>query len=205
MAALSSFYSSVRLYAQQCPDATIDKYLIEATREFCKESWYYQQTMLVNQVAGTQSYQIVPSNNDEVHAIDAVQQEDQDLTPLDQHDFDSNGREPIGYLFEPPNYLVISPNPTTSVANGLEVRLILLPPENATAIADSIYRNFKETIVSGALSKILKMQNEAWSNSSLADMKLQEFYVGIFNAKGQRARGFRSGSISMKPRPFLIK
>jgi len=204
MAALSSMYSSVRLFAQQCPDATIKKFLIEAIRDFCRRSWYYQQTVLVNQVAGTGTYTIVPSNSEEVIAIDYVQQDGVNLDPIDQEDADYNGREATGYVFEPPNYLFITPTPTTSVTSGIELRLVLMPPENTTTLPDSIYRNYKETIAAGALSYILSMQNEAWSNPALAQQKYLEFMNGVYAAKGQRLRGFRAGPISVKPRAFAI-
>ncbi len=204
MAALSLLYSSVRLYAQQCPDATIDKYLNESIRQFCRESWYYQQGMIINQTSGIGTYSIVPSTNDEVLNIEAVEQSGTILFPLTQEQASNPAYTYTGYQFEPPSYLVINPTPTTTVASGLELRLILQPPEGSTTIPDSVYRNYKETIVAGALSNILNLQNEAWSNPALSNQMLQVYYNGIFKAKGERMRGFRAGPIIVTPRPFLV-
>ena len=204
MAALSSFYSSVRLYAQQCPDATIDKYLLEAVREFCRQSWYYQATLVTNVVAAQSVYTITPSTGEEVIAIAGVELDGSTLTAFTQEDIGRNDITLTGFQFEPPNYLNISPEPTENITDGLEVRLVLQPAEGASTIADSIYRNHKETIVAGALAYILSQQNEAWSNPSLAQFMLQRFEVGYKAAKGERMRSFRPGTISVRPRPFLI-
>lgn len=204
MAALSSFYSSVRLYAQQCPDATIDKFLLEATREFCRQSWYYQATQVANIVLGQSTYTLTPSTGEEVVAIAGLEVDGSTYNPLTQEDIGRNDLTLTGFQFEPPNYLSISPEPTANVTDGLEIRLVLQPAENASTIADSIYRNYKEIIVAGALAYILSQQSEAWSNPELAQFMLQRFETGWKAAKGERMRSFRPGSISVRPRPFLV-
>jgi len=204
MAALSSLYSSVRLYAQQCPDATIDKYLIEAVREFCRQSLYYQATQISNVVSGQSVYTLSPSTGEEVHAIAGLEVDGVTYKSLDQSDIGRNDYTITGYQFEPPNYLNISPVPTANITNGLEIRLVLLPSESTTTIPDSVYRNYKEIIVAGALAYILSQQNEAWSNPELAQFMLQRFEVGFKQAKGERMRGFRNGPISIRPRTFTL-
>lgn len=204
MAALSSLYTSVKLYAQQCPESTIDKYLIEAIRTFCRDSWYYQATLVTDQVADQAIYTITPVTGEEVVAIQAVEQDGQTLSPLTQDEIGDNSLDLVGYQFEPPYYLNISPTPTTTIVDGLEIRLVLMPPEDTTTLPDSVYRNYKETIVQGALAHILSQQNEAWSNPNLAEFMLRKFRQDINIAKGERQRDFRSGPISVKPRPFLV-
>lgn len=205
MAALSDLRADVKVYANNCPDVTVDKYLVQAIRDFCQDTWYYQQSLVINQTAGTSIYQIVPGNGDEVIAIEAADQADTALTPLDQHEAgDVVNMFGSGFQFEPPNFFVIYPEPTETIANNIQLRLVLQPPEGTTTLPDSIYRNFKQTIVSGALSYILSMNNEAWSNPDLAMVKLKEFTLGKFLAKGQRMRGFIPGPIRIRPRSFAI-
>lgn len=205
MANLSSLYSSVRLYAQQCPDATIDKFLIEAVREFCRESWYYQQTEFINQVVDTASYTLVPANGAEIISVESVEQDENYLLPLTERDATGPNGNVTGFRFEPPNTITIYPTPTESITNGLEVREVIMPPENTTTIPDSVYRNFKETIAAGALANILMIQNEAWTNPELATEKLRQFIIGINKAKGDRKRDFRPGPIRVRPISFTLR
>lgn len=205
MANLSDLRREVRLHASQCPDTTIDYALIRAMREFCRETWYYQASVYINQVTGTGTYIISPSDGSEVISIEAVDLEvDSKLYPVTQTEASKSDGTVIGFQFEPPSYLIILPVPTTTVTNGIEARLVLMPPENTTTIPDSIYRNFKETIVAGALGFILSMQADSWSNPQLAAMKIQEFHIGMWRAKGDRKRDFRPGAIRVSSRPFLI-
>lgn len=205
MANLSDLRKEVKLHANNCPDITIDYALIRALRTFCRESRYYQATIYIDQTAATTNYNIVPADNSEVHELESVElTSNNKLYPLTQEEASRSDGSVTGFYFYPPNVLSIYPQPTTTVVNGIEVRAVLIPPENTTTLPDSIYRNFKETIVSGALAYILSMQNEAWSNEKLAAYKNQEFVIGMFNAKGQTMRDFRAGGIKIKTRPFLI-
>lgn len=205
MANLSDLRKEVKLHANNCPDITIDYALIRALRNFCRESRYYRTTINVNQVSGTSSYTIVPVDGSEVIDVEYVELENNNkLYPLTEEEASRTDGSVTGFYFYPPNVLSVYPQPTENVTNGIEIRAVLMPPESTTTIPDAVYRNFKETIVSGALSYILSMQNEAWSNEKLASFKTQEFIIGTFNAKGQVMRDFRPGGIKIKTRPFLI-
>lgn len=204
MANISDVRASVRQWANGCPDVTIDKYVVEAVRNFCRESYYYQQGMTINQVSGQASYSLAPSNSDEVVTILAVEQSGSSLKQYMGAELNDSSFSGAGYQFEPPSYLVIAPTPTASVTNGLELRLALQPPEGTTTLPDSIYRNFKEAIAAGALSVILSMQNEVWTNPTLASIKGQQFAHAVHTAKGLRMRGFVNGPIRIRPRQYLI-
>src|SRR5689334_16334934 len=131
MANLSSLRADVRVFANNCPDVTVDKYLVQAIRDFCKESWYYQQTLLVNQTASTATYTITPASSEEIIAIDIAKQGGSKLYPVDQHETSdtvwssftdwNTGR----YQFEPPNSFTVFPIPTTTVSNNFELRLVV--------------------------------------------------------------------------------
>lgn len=206
MANISDLRREVKFHAHQCPDVTIDYAIIRALRTFCRDSWYYQATMLIDQVNGTTSYTLVPSDGSEVIAVSSVELDpDTKIYPLKESEATRPDGTVTGFLFEPPSYLSIYPQPTTDVTNGIEVRAVLMPPENTTTIPDSVYRNWKECIVAGALSFILSTQNDSWSNPQLAQAKLQEFNLGIFAAKAQRMRDFRPNGIRIGYRPFTTR
>lgn len=206
MATLSSLYSSVRLLAQQCPDTTIDKYLIEAIREFCRESWFYQEVLTQNITASTSDYTLTPSSSQELIAVVSVKVDGDPLDPVRMQDVDAVSDEYVhrAWKFEPNNTLTIYPEPTATITNGLVTRVAIMPPENTTTIPDVIYRHYKETIVAGALTTILSLQNEAWSNPQKAMEKALEFRVGVNRAKGQRMTGFMPGNLRTQPRCYAI-
>lgn len=201
---ISTLYPDVRLIANNCPDATISYAIIRAMRDFCRDSWFYQKTILMNQVDSQSIYPLTLSTGDEIIAVDSVEMDSRPMYPLDSRDYSqSSGGISRGFQFEPPNILVIVPTPTTYVADGIKVRAVLSPAENTTVIPESIYRLHNTDISHGALSYILRMQNEAWSNPQLAQQMEILFREGIFEAKGKRIRGFQARNLTIKPRSFL--
>lgn len=206
MAALSSLYSSVRLYAQQCPDTTIDKFLIEAIREFCRETGFYQETLTMNIVAAQSDYTLTPTSSQELIGVEWVKVDGSPVTATRKQDVAEypDDYSYTAYSFQPNDTLTVYPEPEANITNGLEARVIIMPPESTTTIPDSIYRHFKEGIVQGALSYILGMQNEAWSNERLSIQMKQMFALTLNRAKADKMRGFVSRPLSVKQRPFLI-
>jgi len=206
MAALSSLYSSVRVFANQCPDATIDKFLIEAVREFCRKSYFYQEELSINVVASTATYTVTPSSSQELITVTSVRVDDVPYAPVRTQEVNDvvGDWQYQSYRFEPNSSVTVYPTPTENVTNGLVVQAVIMPPENTTTVPDVIYRHHKETIVAGALYYILSMQNEAWSNTPLAATKRAEFISGMNTAKRQRSTGFVDKNLSMRARSFAI-
>lgn len=207
MANLSDLRQSVRVFANQCPDITIDKFTVEALREFCRLSWYYQEVKLINLVASQAAYTLTASSaNNEVIGVDFIKREGSPDFNTDTRDYtDSTTLDGgNGFTYDHSNVLTLYSTPTASVTNGLKADLVLMPIDTTTTIPDEIYRHYKEAIVAGALSYILMLQNEAWTNPQLAQMMQSKFTNGVFAAKGQRARRFQAGNLKVKSRRFSI-
>jgi hypothetical protein len=204
MAAISDLRTDVKLHTNNCPDITIDRAITRSVRFFCKESQYYEGTIFEDQVAGTSDYTLTFSADTNVVTVKAVElSDDNRIYPLNFNQA-MRGDSVSGFIFEPPSTLTILPTPTTNVTDGIEVKVVLMPTESTTVFPESIYRNYKESIVAGALWYLLSMQNEAWSNPQLATQKLSEYQQGIFSAKGQRMVDFMPGPKRIKSRPFSI-
>jgi hypothetical protein len=205
MANFSQLYPEIKLLANQCPNSTIDNYIVRAARIFCQDSKFYQRTIVLNQTDTQAVYPLILSGvTDEVVGIESVEQDNRPLYPLDQKDYSNAfGGISRGFQFEPPNLLVIVPTPSQYKANGIKARCILQPSETASTLDESIYRRWKYAIQDGALAGILSMQNEPWSNSQLAGEKEASFREGISKAFIQRERGFQPRDLYIKPRSFL--
>lgn len=205
MATFSQLYPEIKQLANQCPDVTIDRYILRALRVFCQDSKFYQKTIRINQTDTQMTYPLVIANStDEVIGIESVEQDNRPLYPLDQKDYSMTfGGIIRGFQFEPPNLLVIIPTPDQYLEQGIKVRCILQPTEAATTIDESVYRRWKYILQDGALAGILMMQNESWSNPQLAQAKEQVFREGVSKAFIQRERGFQPRDLRMKPRSFL--
>lgn len=206
MANISDLRADVKLLAHQCPDFTIDKFLVESVRTFCRESWFHQELNTQNIVASTAAYTLTPSASMEVIAVDSVKVDDTPYMSLNSRDINQYPDNHFNnvWTFEPVATLTIYPTPTANVTNGLETKIVIMPTEASTTLPDSVYRHYKQTIVAGALYFILSSQNDAWSNPQLAGHKYREFYDGINKAKMDRIKGFLSHPLSVRPRPFLI-
>ena len=201
----SDLYPEIRQMANQVPDVTINRAILYAIRQFCQDSKFYQKTIVLNQTDTQAVYPLIlAGTTDEVIGISDVEQDNRPMYPLDQADYSNSfGGIIRGFQFEPPNLLVIVPTPSQYKAAGIKARCILQPSEDATTVDESIYRRWKYTIQSGALSYILSMQNESWSNYPMASDQRGLFEDGIHKAFIQRERGFQPRNLTIKPRSFL--
>lgn len=205
MPALSNLVTSLKPRIKQCPDITLERAIIECTRKFCRESWYYQKTIYLSTFDQQNAYEFSLDTDDELVAIQAVTYNNFPLTSVRQQDYrsDSTG-SPTLYQYEPPNYLLVAPTPTKDETNSLMVRMVLQITEDATEIPEAIYRAHKETIEAGVMAYCFAIPEEIWTNFTLAEYHERAFLAGIQEAKRMRHRGFISGSLSMRPRRFLV-
>lgn len=169
MATLLSQVEYMREYARNCPDFVMTKWLLRSAIEFCHQTRYYRETIIVPTVAETEFYDLEASNpNAEVFGIQAAEFKGVPLTqgaPEEQPQVDGIPRY---FWYLPTQEIALTPTTREDADDDLAVNVLLKPIENATELDDELLREFGEAIRAGALRRILTMPKTAWRDDNEA-------------------------------------
>lgn len=171
MAAISTLFGLVRMHIRNCPTPALSDAILRAAREFCDETRYVRETIVLDGVADQDYYTLAPAvlTQCEVCGVRAVEY---DGVPLDSMVQESVSHDEGGtgdYIYEPPSDLRLFDPPRSDLSEGLSVRLILQPKEDATDIPDIALRRYRNTIANGAIYWLASMTEASWYNPSTAE------------------------------------
>lgn len=209
MAALSLLYPIVRLHAKNAPEITMDLAIRHAAREFCRKTWWLRRTIAVQVVAGQAYYVLSPAEaSEDILGVVAVEY-GEDYGPLqpDQREWHRYRAGCVShYAFEPPSRLQLMPYPadTETYLPEMLVRTANCPTIDADTIADEVVNEMDHAIAHGALSYLLSMPDEAWSNPRLSQDMRKMFEMDMLSAKSDSIFGHVHRGQSIKLRSFNI-
>jgi hypothetical protein len=190
----SDFYDFVVSDLPGCPFAAIDVALRQAAIDFCSQSlaWKYSHPDIAVTV-GTASYNYVPPDQAVVHAVTYAEFEGSEI---DCHTGESgiqiyNWRNQTGS----PQYVLggatsLSLVPTPDVAGTLKLEVALKPDPAATGLDDSVFAEFREAMVHGALGRLMLSPKKPYSNAQLATFHQQQFTILTGQAGMRQARNY---------------
>lgn len=181
MSSLDSFLGYVRPWAPGVPDPTAYKAIRNAVIEFCERTrlWKYEDDYDVS-VDDCNSGIFTPSNSI-VHDIEVVLHNGQELKPAATRDLDRLEKgwrtgETGGGL---PKYYTQIDQSTLRIVPAMEGHLYLClrlkPAQDAKDVPEFIAREYSEVIGWGALSRILTVPGQPYSNPELATYYSQKF------------------------------
>jgi hypothetical protein len=79
--------------------------------------------------------------------------------------------------------------PIPDAVQTLSASLVLKPALNATGVETFLYNAYFDSLVSGALARLMRIPNKDWTNPKLSQMHQQIFYTGISEARTRAHRG----------------
>lgn len=187
----NSLYSIIAPYAKKVDQPGMNTAILEAAREFCLQTKFRRQSIVMDVNALQRDYALTPTNTDEeVLEAEAAQYTNSyghgwpldPIQPEQASNWPSNGRTPSAWWLNIPSRLALWPLPQESVSNGLSVRCVLQPTETATTLDASIMQQANRTIAWGALSRLLLRNGEPYSNPALGENFENRFQMGINRA-----------------------
>lgn len=169
----SELFPEVLAVAPSCPDPTIVRALRNATRELCKEAKCYRYTIENETVQADESeFEFyVPDDTVMVSPIEltinglpllptSIQ-----LLNQDDSDWRTASGAPKEYIrtWDQMGVIRLYPIPEeTYTTVGLRGQVALKPTRTATVIDETFLDRFEETIIHGALSKLLMIEGKRW-------------------------------------------
>jgi hypothetical protein len=172
MADLVAFLRWVLPYAVACPEPIAEAHVRDAVRDFCASTrcWRRVQTTVL---VGTETEIIVAPAGANLHELEDASFNDKPLTPVayDDATFD--------YPVEP--YQITQINPTSFVLapkfwpGTVKISAFMKPSQAAIDVPDFILDQYGQHIGHGALSTILAIPEQPFSNPQMAGYYRQLF------------------------------
>jgi len=203
MPLLSAFYPYVVPTAPGVPDFTVDRVLVDAAIQFCRDTLIWVADIdPVPLVPGTDAYELFADANADVLAVlDARVRSGSRTTalhrstPRQQYEMVGQSGAPTSYNHAISN--TISVFPASQAAGTLECVAALQPKAGATTLPDMLYQDWRETIGAGAASRLLMVYGDL-RMASTAEMV---YLAGVSRANAQRQVGRQRTPLRSTPVP----
>ena len=183
-----------------CPDTLIKNNVRAAVIELCERSSVYQLELdPLTTVGNIYEYDLEAPSGTTVQKILWVTHAGKDVEPLTSTLLEQRipkWREGNGvpeyYVQQGSSLVWLVPIPTSTSASSTIVRAVLKPTHTSTACDDGVMNDYRDTIINGALFRLLRIPNKEWSDLQGASVYGSLFNEGTVIAE-RRARGADTG------------
>lgn len=189
MKPVEAFRNRVSVRIPELPDALIDDAVVDTCIDFCERSTIVRRNLdTFTTVAGRREYDIDACNMQSVTEIVRVWCDSSELVAVDDETLPLDGRQstPRYFLEEEPGRLALYPIPNK--AYTINVRAALRPQRGAKMVADTLYENWVEVIVAGALARLYAIPGDFF-NAALAQANGAGYMAGVNSAMLQAGTG----------------
>jgi hypothetical protein len=192
-----------------CPDFTAERAIRDTCIDFCARTGLYKaEPLSVIVVPGITDYELDAPVGTEPNHVNKVLRQGRELAKLPYEDaFMRN--ELAGVNRSVPQYfsqydnsnLLIGPAPKEK--ETLKVLYTLKPTTTSTSIPDTIGREHREVLVSGALFRLQMMAGSPWANGGAAQANSMIYEQGVTAAIRQAKYGHSGASLTVTYREFM--
>lgn len=178
---ISDIYQRILVQAPVDNENLLKQKIIDAIREFCEKSWAWQYAIdPITVKAGVTQYDIDDNPaNTEIMAVAEVVLDDKPLVAGQDYIIDITDH----------TVLILKNEPQSDSKQGLEVTLVLKPTYAATEFDDQFWTDYKDTFVNGAISELLLLPKQTFTDPARAVVFNARFKTGISTARINLTRG----------------
>jgi hypothetical protein len=217
MKALSLFYPTVLPYVLGCPNPMLDQAILYAAGEFCRNTHAVQDVNTQHIVADVSDYCVDVPTASQLTSVIGVWHGSTKLAPVgtDQvwpgtairgavGDFEPDVGTPTTFYQKLPSDPTISlwPVPDVAMENGLAIRAAYEPSSTATSLDDVLYSTYATEVAFGAISYLMLLPGQAFSNPLLGMTFEKRFSSSIEQAKLTAKFGRMMRSARVRNRAF---
>jgi hypothetical protein len=180
-----------------CPDTLIENNIRSAAIEFCEKTGVYQAELdPLTTVANIYEYDLEPPSGTVVHKVMWVVHEGVDLEPISTNLLEQrlpkwrnrdNAGTPQYFVKNSQSLFWLVPVPQATSPSSTVLRVQLKPTHTSTACDDDVMTDYREAIINGALTRLLRMPSREWTDYNGASVFNSLFAQGVQDAE-RRAR-----------------
>ena len=178
-----------------CPDTLIENNIRAAVVELCDKASVYQAELdPVTTVSGLFEYDLEPPSGTSVRKILWATHQGKDLEPttttlLEQRlpKWREYSGVPEYFIQQNSATFILAPIPSVTIVGSTIVRAVLRPTHTSTSCDNDVMNDYRDTIINGALFRLLRIPNKDWSDMKGAAVYGELFSRGVDDAE-RRAR-----------------
>ena len=183
-----------------CPASLIQNNIRAAVVELCERASVYQQELdPLTTVANIYEYDLEAPSGTSVQKILWVTHAGVDLEPITSSLLEqripkwrTEAGVPEYFLQQTSSLFSLAPVPAATAVSSTVIRAVLKPSHSSTACDNDVMNDYRDTIVNGALFRLLRIPNKDWSDIQGASVYGQLFNQGV-EAAERRARNADTG------------
>jgi hypothetical protein len=187
-----------------CPDTLIENNIRAATIELCEKAAVLQAELdALTTIAGAFEYDLEPPTDTVVHKIMFVVHDGVELEPVTTSLLEQrkrNWREaqyrgtPEYYVKASRSLIWLVPVPDVTQPLSTIIRCHLKPTQTSLSADDELMSDYRDTIVNGALFRLLRLPSKQWTDPAGAQVYGSLFNAGVIEAD-RRARNADAGVV----------
>ena len=178
-----------------CPDTLIENNIRAAVVELCDKASVYQAELdPVTTVSGLFEYDLEPPSGTSVRKILWATHQGKDLEPttttlLEQMlpKWREDSGVPEYFIQQNSATFILAPIPSVTIVGSTIVSAVLRPTHTSTSCDNDVMNDYRDTIINGALFRLLRIPNKDWSDMKGAEVYGELFSRGVDDAE-RRAR-----------------
>lgn len=208
MKALEDFLPRILPYTTACPAPLAEQALVDSAIYFCEKSTIWRFTPdPVDTVDGQAAYDFdIPSGSDFSRVI-YVEIDGTKIYPIPREKLPTTSApksKPSSYFVtQNEDELTLDLYSTPDAAYPIGMSIALRPTRDATSLTDELYIYWMDGIVHGALSRIMSMTGQAFSDPAAAMYHNKQASAECHKARSESNLGRIVGSLDVKTRPFV--
>lgn len=185
-----------------CPDMLIESSIRSAVIELCEKAHIYQSELdPLTTVSGIYEYDLEALPGTSVHKVLWVTHGGKDLEPMTTSLLEqrlpkwreaSQASTPQYFVKQSSSLVWLVPVPATTEVGSTIIRAVLKPTHTSTACDNDVMNDYRDTIVNGALFRLLRIPNRDWTDYKHAQTYGLLFAQGVVDAE-RRARNADTG------------
>lgn len=185
-----------------CPDMLIENSIRSAVIELCEKAQVYQAELdPLTTVSGIYEYDLEAPSGTAVHKVLWVTHDGKDLEPMTTSLLEQRlprwresdqASTPQYFVKQSSSLVWLVPVPGNTVVGSTIIRAVLKPTHTSTACDNDVMNDYRDTIVNGALFRLLRIPNRDWTDYKHAGTYGALFEQGLIDAE-RRARNADTG------------
>ena len=188
-------------------DPVTEAAIRRAVTDLCFQSWIWKHYPdPIDVVAGTDQYELEPPYLGNTITIVEARLSGDVLVPAnvsllmrENPRWRSETGTPKRFIQTDTKNIVLQPVPDSSITGGLQVTLAITPSRNSDSFPQWIADRYLYTIIDGALSYLMMMQNKPWTNLQMGVDCRARFAAGIANARASAITSMDAAPLRTTP------
>lgn len=206
--AITRFLPKIAAIVRECPTGILIGAYADAAREFCNRTHWLRLAITGVTVADTPQYTLGDDTHHEICGVRGVsirESSTAEWKPLTERAgtlFDQNAEAdvPEFYQYLPHGKIRLSPTPLA--VYDLSITAVIQPKEGVVSIDDSLVVDWSEAFRHGALYRLLRIQNQPWTDGPESNNQRTLFEEQVNKGKSAVAVGYNAGAATTN-RPGL--